>query len=269
METSVILDSMYNMKSQIKIFETGIEDGIMSRNKKFYEEGLSQNEINTYFYKTRQKIGEKYGFKGEKVFQANQKTNNNNVNYTDGKYIVINEEYLKKEDYWEENLEADILIISNKYKNVVIGNQMADCPIVIIEDRKLGVTALAHCGVSYIDRQLPKQIVEALEKEYNSNPENLYAYIGSCAKKESYIYDKYPTWATNESVWKNYIVKKDNKYYIDTEGAIIKQLEEKGLKNITISPHDTVKSDKYYSHSASYNGNKNKFGQNFVGFFYE
>ena len=65
METSVILDSMYNMKSQIKIFETGIEDGIMSRNKKFYDEGLSQNEINTYFYKTRQKIGEKYGFKGE------------------------------------------------------------------------------------------------------------------------------------------------------------------------------------------------------------
>lgn len=269
MEISVILDLMYNMKSQIKIFETGIEDGIMSRNKKFYKEGLSQEEINKIFYKNRQKAGNKFGFKGEKMFQANQKTNNNNVNYTDGKYIVIKDEHLNKEDYWEENLPADILIISNKYKHIVVGNQMADCPIVIIEDRKLGVTALAHCGVSYIDRQLPKQIVESLEKEYNSKPENLYAYIGSCAKKESYVYDKYPQWATNKKVWDENIEEKDNKYYIDTVGAIIKQLEEKGIKNIEESPYDTVQSDKYYSHSASYKGKKEKFGQNFVGFFYK
>ena len=33
------------MKSQIKIFETGILDGVMSRNKKFYDENLTQEEI--------------------------------------------------------------------------------------------------------------------------------------------------------------------------------------------------------------------------------
>ena len=243
---------MYNMESQIKIFETGTEEGIMTRNKKFYDESFSQEQINEIFYKTRQSVGVKFGFKGEKMFQANQKSNFNNVKYTDGKYVVINEKHLQSEDYWYENIPADILIISNKYKNIVVGNQMADCPVIIIEDRKL-----------------PKQIVEALEIEFNSNKEHLYAYIGSCIKKESYIYDKYPLWATNKDVWSEYIIKKDNYYHIDLVGAIIKQLTEKGIKNIEVSPYDTATNKKYYSNSAASKGKISKKGQNFVGFFYK
>lgn len=269
MEISVTSDLMFNMKSQIKIFETGINDGIMSRNKKFYDEALEQEEISTIFYNTRQKVGQKFGFKGEKMLQAKQKSNMNDVNYTDGTYIVISDKYLTKKDLWEENIPADILIITNKYKNIVVGNQMADCPIVIIEDRKIGATALAHCGALYINRNLPKQLVESLQKEYNSKIDNLYVYIGSCAKKESYVYNNYPTWATNKALWKDYIIKKNNLYYIDLVGAIVNQLNSKGIKNIEISPYDTVKSDKYYSNSASSKGNKEKFGQNFVGFFYK
>ena len=75
---------------------------------------------------------------------------------------------------------------------------MSDCPILIIEDRKLGVTAISHCGAVYINRYLPLQTVEALEKEYGSKPENLYAYIGSHIHKENYIYETYPKWATNK-----------------------------------------------------------------------
>ena len=269
METSVTLDLMFNMKSQIQIFETGIEEGVMSRNKKFYDPSFSQEKINQIFYKTRQNIGNKFNFKGEKMFQANQKTTNNNVNYTDGTYIVINDKHLTKEDCWYEDLPADILIISNKYKNIVIGNQMADCPVLIVEDRHLGVTALAHCGVTYINRYLPEQIISALEKEYNSQPENLYVYIGSCIKKESYIYDAYPSWATNTDVWENAIIQKEDGYHIDLVTAITNQLTKKGLKNIEISPIDTAKSPKFYSHHAASKGNKAKLGQNFVGFFYK
>lgn len=260
---------MYNMESQIKIFETGTIDGMMTRNKKFYDESFSQEKINSIFYKTRQNIGKKYNFKGEKMLQANQKNNFNNVNYTDGKYVVIGDAHLKKNDYWYENIEADILIISNKYKNIVVGNQMADCPIVIVEDRKIGVTALAHCGASYIDRKLPIQIIESLQKEFNSEIDNLYVYISSCIKKNSYIYDKYPLWAKNDQVWKNAIIKEKNDYHIDLVTAILEQLEIKNIKNIEISPHDTATNPYFYSHFASYKGNKAKYGQNFVGFSYK
>lgn len=257
------------MESQITIFESGIIDGIMSRNKKFYKKGTTIEEINQKFLNVRINLGKKYGFNGKKILQALQKTDTNNIEYEDGTYHVITDKDLDNDDLWFVELPADILIISNKHKNVVVGNQMADCPILIIEDRKLGVTALSHCGAPYINRKLPQQTVEALLKEYNSSPENLYAYIGSCAKKETYIYDRYPAWATNKEVWEDSIIQVSNNYHIDMEKAIIKQLETLGIKNIKVSEKDTITDTEHYSHSASSKGNLIKKGQNFVGFFYK
>lgn len=257
------------MKSQIIIFESGVSDGIMSRNKKFYSDDLNQDEINKIFLQTRIKLGEKYNFDGYKIFQALQKTETNKIVYPDGKYIVLNEKNMTNNDYWYEQLPADILIISNKFKNIVVGNQMADCPIVIVEDRKLGATALSHCGATYINRKLPVQTVQALQKEFNSNINDLYVYIGSCAKKESYVYDNYPSWATNDEVWANNIINKDNRYYIDITGAIVDQLKEIGIKHIDISEKDTITNNEFYSHRGASLGKKLKLGQNFVGFFYK
>lgn len=257
------------MESKITIFESGIEDGIMSRNKKFYKDDISEEEINQLFLETRLRLGKKYGFDGRKIFQANQKTQKNDTMYPDGKYIVINDEHLQKEDYWYENLPADILILSNKYQNVVIGNQMADCPIVIAEDRKLGLTALAHCGASYINRKLPIQTIKALQKEFHSNLLDIYVYITSCASKENYVYDCYPKWATNNDVWQNAIIEENGVYHIDMLSAIIRQLREIGITNIEYSHEDTITSPKFYSNNASSKGITTKKGQNFVGFYYK
>ncbi|MCI7702386.1 MAG: laccase domain-containing protein [Tenericutes bacterium] len=257
------------MKSQIEIFETGIKDGIMSKNKKFYKENLTQEEINKIFLETRLKFAKKYNLNGLHIFQALQKTQLNKLNYPDGKYIVISEENMTKEDYWSEELPADILIISNKYKNIIVGNQMSDCPILIAEDRRLGVTALAHCGASYINRNLPIQTIMALENEYHSNLNDIYVYIGSCIKTESYVYDSYPSWATNKEVWKDCIKKEQSLYKIDLVKAIKKQLKSIGISHIKVSKIDTFKDKNYYSHLAEYNGIKEKSGQNFVGFYYK
>lgn len=256
------------MESKITIFESGIVDGVISRNKKFYPERTTEEEINKKFLNVRLNLGKKYGFDGKNIFQTLQKTDTNGVEYEDGTYYIITAEDIDNEDLWYVELPADILIISEKYKKIVVGNQMADCPILIVEDRKLGVTALSHCGAPYIDRKLPLQTVEALIKEYNSNPQDLYAYIGSCAKKESYVYDRYPHWAKSTEVWKDYIIKEKNNYHIDMVGAIVEQLKSVGVNNINISKEDTITNDKHYSHSASAKGNINKKGQNFVGFFY-
>lgn len=257
------------MKSQIEIFETGIKDGIMSKNKKFYKENLTQEEINKIFLETRLNFAKKYNLNGLHIFQALQKTPLNKLNYPDGKYIVISEENMTKEDYWSEELPADILIISNKYKNIIVGNQMSDCPILIAEDRRLGVTALAHCGASYINRNLPIQTIMALENEYHSNLNDIYVYIGSCIKTESYVYDSYPSWATNKEVWKDCIKKEQSIYKIDLVKAIKKQLKSIGISHIKVSKIDTFKDKNYYSHLAEYNGIKEKSGQNFVGFYYK
>lgn len=257
------------MESKIKIFESGITEGIMSKNKKFYTEDTSEEKINELFLEVRMNLGKKYGFDGKKIFQALQKTDQNGLEYPNGKYHVIDDKDINNEDLWEVKIPADILIISQKYKNIVVGNQMADCPILIVEDRKKEITALSHCGAPYIDRKLPYQTVEALIKEYKSNPNELYVYIGSCAKKENFIYDRHPLWAKDNEVWDGFIIQNGENYHIDMVGAMIKQINQIGVKNVEVSNEDTITNEKHYSHSASYKGNNRKKGQNFVGFFYK
>ena len=110
--------------------------------------------------------------------------------------------------------------------------------------------------------------INALQKEVGSNLNDIYVYIGSCIKKESYVYDRYPKWATNNSVWKNCIEKKDNLYHIDLVAAIINQLNI-SKEHITISPVDTYKDQNYYSHLSEVKKESKPIGQNFVGAFYK
>jgi len=258
------------MKSKIVIFEAKREDGIFSINKKFYPKGTLKKERVESFHQDRLRLGKKIGIDGNHIFRAYQKGEYKpDVDYEDGKYILIKEENMRKKDYFTEVLPADILILSEQYKEIAIANPSADCPILICEDRKQGYTALAHCGGKHINRCLPKDTIKAMIEGCNSNPENIYVYISSCVKKESYVYDKYPTWATNKKVWKNSIEKKEKNYYIDLIGAIQEQLQEIGIIHLEISPVNTATNSEYYSHSAAYTGDKSKLGQNFIGFYYK
>ena len=227
------------MKSKITIFETNKNDSIMSKDPKFYEEGLSEEERKERFHQQRIKLGKKLGIDGNHIFKAYQKGQYNDYHkdakYEDGTYIVLNESHMNKEDFYDEYLPADILIISDKYPKIAIANPQADCAILICEDREKGYTALSHCGAAYVDRNLPIDTIKALEKHCNSQKENIYVYIGSCIKKESYIYDKYPVWAKNKKIWEKNIEEKNNEYY---------------------------------SHSVASKGDISKKGQNLVGFYY-
>lgn len=256
------------METKIKIFETGITEGIMSDHSKFYT-NESEKEIKEQFLKVKQLVAKKYNKNENKIVRATQKNNINNLEYPNGKYLVVEEKNLKNNDYWYEKLIADILIVPSTENNIIVGHQMADCPILIVEDRKKLVTAISHCGATYINRELPVQTIEALEKEYDSNIDDLYVYIGSHIRKENYIYETYPIWATNKEIWENNIIKKDNKYSIDLTSAIVNQLIKKGIKHIEISSINTATDSNYYSHYQSTRGQKEKNGQNFVGFYYK
>ncbi len=256
------------MESKIVIFESGVKDGIMSNNAKFYDRSLPQAEIDKIFLENRVLFGKKYDIDGRKIYRATQKNENNQLDYKDGKYIVLDINKDTK-DAWYEVLEADVLILEQNDKKVSLAHQMADCPIIIAEDRRLGVTALSHCGTRYINRYLPQQTIKALQKEYYSNIEDIYVYIGSCAKKESYVYKNYPEWATNKEVWEMAIKKEIDGYHIDMIKAIKNQLQKLGIKHIEISQKDTITNKNYYSHAGYTRGDRQEYGQNIVGFFYK
>lgn len=268
METSVTLDLMFNMESKIVIFEGNQEQGIFSKARKFYSEKTTDEDIKKQIKEARIKLGQKYNFNGLKMFQVIQKMEDNE-DYPDNKYVLIDEKYLKKEDYFEEEIKADILIITSKYKNIALSHRMGDCPVLIAEDREKEVAAIVHCNLYHINRGLPKELINTLIKEFNCDPKNIYLYIGSHIHKENYIYDKYPPKATNKDIWKDAIEKIGNDYHIDVEKAILNQLEEFDLAEVKISPINTYTEKNYASHAAAFHGNKDKMGQNIVGFYYK
>ena len=255
------------MKSQIVIFEGNMKDGLFSRAKRFYPEDYTEEDIYETYKKDRIKLGKKYGFSGLKMFQVRQKMEDND-SYPDNKTVILDETYMQKEDYFKETIKADILIISNKYPKVAVVHNMADCPILIAEDRRKGVTALAHCGIYHINRGLPKAIIKSLIDNCESNPEDIYLYIGSHIWKESYIYDKYPPKATNKKIWENAIEKIGNDYHIDLLQAIKNQLKEYKLAEIKVSDINTYTDPNYASHSKE-KKDPSKKGQNIVGFYYK
>lgn len=254
------------MKSNIVIFEGNKKDGIFSKSKKFYPEDFTDKDIYNSILKDRIKLGEKYHFNGKKMFQTTQKMEDND-SYPNNKYIVIDDSYMTKEDYFKEEINADILIIKKDYKNIVLSHRMADCPVLIAEDRKKGIAAIVHCGIYHINRGLPDEFIKILIKDFNCN--DIYLYIGSHIKKESYIYDKYPPQATNKTIWKDAILRENDGYHIDLEKAILNQIEKYNLKEINVSKIDTYKEKDYASHYAAVHGNKDKLGQNIVGFYYK
>jgi len=258
-------------KYKLVIFETNKLDGCMSANKKFYPENTTESQRENLLQKVKEKIGNKYHFNGLHILQPYQKDVHLDVNYQDGTYIKITNKNLTKKDYKDEKLPCDILLIDTKYPNVVIGHIMADCPVIIAEDTKNQVVAISHCGSKQINREVPKYTIEALEKEAKSNPKDIRVYVSSHIKKESYIYDKYPTWATNKKVWNKCIVRKNKLYYINLAKAITNQLIKRNIarKNIKIINIDTYTNIYYYSHTEEVKDNSKDNGQNFVGCFYQ
>lgn len=256
------------MKSKIVIFEGTKQEGIFSSSRKFYRKDITDNEIFEEIKKSRIRLGEKFNFSGLKMFQVKQKMEDNNT-YPDNKWIEINESYMTKEDFFKEEIEADILVITDKYKKVALSHRMADCPVLIVEDRNQGISAIAHCGFYHINRGLPRALIKIMISEFKSEENDLYLYIGSHIHKENYIYDKYPEKATNREIWNGAIEEKGGKYYIDLEKAIRNQLSDFKLGEIKVSPINTATDENYASHREASLGNKSKLGQNIVGFYYK
>ena len=105
--------------------------------------------------------------------------------------------------------------------------------------------------------------------KFNSNPKDIYLYIGSHIHKEHYIYDTYPKKLNNKDIWKDSIIEENGKYKIDMDQAIKNQLAYYSLAEIKISPYDTATEEGYASHYMVNKGDLSKKGQNIVGFYYK
>jgi YfiH family protein len=74
--------------------------------------------------------------------------------------------------------QADVVVSDDRAR--AIGVRVADCAPVLLADRRTGAVAAAHAGWRGTVQRAAVAAVEALTREFGSNPTDLVAAIGPC-----------------------------------------------------------------------------------------
>ena len=215
----------------------------------------------------REEFGKKYGFDGKKMFMADQKDNV-------GTFFEITPEYVEANPNGWSDIKEDILVVTKNTPGVVVGHPVADCPVVMMSDRRQGISVVGHCSAEMINKGLPIMIAAILRSAYGSRCDDIMTYVSACAG-ENWTYDKFPKWATDMNLWDHCIVYgDDNKFHINLRPAILLQILSMGIgrENVFFNMDNTISNPKYYSNSASSpkgEGKEEKYGRNFAGIFYD
>ena len=247
----------------LKIVDTGNRFGTM--NTTTLPKTLSSDEKRKVFMEHRMACGAEYGFDGRKMFMADQKDGT-------GTFFEITTDYVEANPDGWTNIDEDILIITDKVPGVVIGHPVADCPVVIMQDVKKNVCAIAHCSASQVDKKLPMMVADALLQAYESSDTDIIAYVSACAGT-SWKYDSYPSFAKDRKMWEHAIEEDDKGiFHINLRKVISEQLNERNIARVDFNMDDTITNPNYYSNSAAspYGLNdQKKLGRNFAGAFYK
>ena len=215
----------------------------------------------------RQNMGEAMGFDGAHMFMADQ-------THKTGTHFEITKEFVEANPEGWKDIPEDILVVTKNTPGVVIGHPTADCPVVMMMDKRQGISVVGHCSADLIDKRMPAMVGEVLRSVYGSRAEDIYAYVSACAG-DNWTYDCFPKWARDEHVWHRCIqMGEDGLFHIRLKPAVLMQVLSVGVPadHIRFNMDDTITDEHYYSNSAaSKDGGdtSSKFGRHFSGLFYE
>ncbi|MDZ7899050.1 MAG: peptidoglycan editing factor PgeF [Arcicella sp.] len=143
----------------------------------------------------------------------------------------------------------DALISSNK--NSFMSVTIADCVPVLVYDAKNQAVAAIHAGWKGTVADITAKTIQMMQVEFNTNPADCYAYIGTCIDESSFEVDEKvaETFAYEfKTLVKN---GRKRKFFVDLKKANAAQLMKCGVpeNQIEISKFSTVLDNQdYFSH---------------------
>lgn len=139
-------------------------------------------------------------------------------------------------------------IITNE-KNLLLCSFEADCVPVYFLDPVNKAIGLSHSGWKGTAKEISKETISAMNKEYGTNAEDLLVVIGPCACEKCYevgpdLIQQF-TPAFKNHISKIFIPKNTDKYYLDLKKAIEITLTESGVQQSKIYSVDrcTIESE--------------------------
>ena len=124
--------------------------------------------------------------------------------------------------------ESDALITTTKNLGLAISS--ADCPAIFIYDPMQKVIAAVHSGWRGTEKKILRKTIQKLKSDFSSNPSNLICYIGPSISQNNYEVGE----EVAGKFEKEFILKKENRFYIDLSEANHKMLVDEGVKEVNI-----------------------------------
>lgn len=127
--------------------------------------------------------------------------------------------------------ESDALI--TRTKNLGLAISSADCPAIFIYDPVNKIIAAVHSGWKGTEKKILAKTIRRLSDEFNCRASNLICYIGPSISQRNYEVGGEVAKKFDEE----FILRKENKFYLNLAGANIKMLLAEGVKekNIQVS----------------------------------
>ncbi len=150
-----------------------------------------------------------------------------------------------------DNGESDALITSKK--NLGLAIVIADCTPIFIYDFKKKVIAAIHSGWRGTEQKILYKTLVKLQKDFDSNPDNLIAYIGPSISAANYK-------VGNEVAQKfdhSFVLRNDGEIFLDVSGINYKMLVDFGIPQNQIQKSELCTYEfKTLLHSYRRDGNK-------------
>jgi len=158
---------------------------------------------------------------------------------------------LTAEDNFFHPPSCDALITNEKNRPLMV--MVADCSPLLFYDAAQEVIAVAHAGRAGAFSNIVQNVIDMFVQEYHSHKKDIYVSVGTSIQKCCYevgyeIYEEAKTLSLEYA-----IEKRDEKYYLDIQKILHKQLGDAGIraKNCEFSTACTACStQKYYSYRA-------------------
>lgn len=155
------------------------------------------------------------------------------------------------------------------YAQIALVVQSADCVCSLYYDPENQVIGAAHAGWKGTTQYLPQKMIQTMQKEFNSKPENIFVAIAPCISVESYevgpdvveiVEKNFPTQFHKLLIWNSQTCK----HHFDLPNAHLYQLQQAGVpsQNIEIIPLCTFREKELFF---SARREKNQTGRFAVG----
>ena len=142
--------------------------------------------------------------------------------------------------------EVDGLVTNSK--NLFLTMATADCLPIYFYDPVKEVIGIAHAGWKGVAFNIVKEVIEKMIEIFNSNPINIVVYVGPHIKKCHFEVQNDVAEKFNE--YGEFVLKQDDRIFIDLRGLAKKQLVDIGVKEKNISASDECthcEEKKYFS----------------------